>query len=209
MSTCAQQRAKQQWDLEPKRNAARQKRKITTFIMTKLKNLTQLFKTPEENWRFQWNPQCHASHEKGSPPPRLRHRKLQCQKKAGETLALSEGRLSLRKRERQVKTFESQRCLRHRGRNQEDHVADLGCHSWHHDKFGAHSRANQQSHGNSNSKDCTEMKVRRHFIAQMCGKVPSLECLNFHRQMQLTHRISKCRRHKEADQSSVMVMHAT
>ena len=38
---------------------------------------------------------CHWLREYASPPPRDRRRKLQCQKKAGETLALREGQLSL------------------------------------------------------------------------------------------------------------------
>ena len=48
--------------------------------------------------------------------------------------ALSKGRLSLIKTERQIKTFESERCILHKGRkhSHEDRVADRGFHWWHH-----------------------------------------------------------------------------
>ena len=78
---------------------------FTVFHQAKLKNLTPLFRTPERSWRFLWNSNAvrHTTHH--------RRRKLQCQTLAARRPpALSEGRLTLTKRARQIKASESHRC---------------------------------------------------------------------------------------------------
>ena len=103
-----------------------------------------------------------------------------------ETLAFGEGD-SLTNRERQIKVFESQRVVLHRGRNHphEDLVADRGFHPgiifiWH-----THYCADQQSHENSIIKDSKERRMRRSLIAKRLANVLSLVCLYFHRQKHL------------------------
>ena len=105
--------------------------KLTIFLLTKWKNLAPLFTAPERSWKFQRDEPCHSLHENASLPTQ----KVALSKvDGGKPSALSEGRLSVTKREWQVRAFESQTCILHQGRNQphDDHVADREFHSWHH-----------------------------------------------------------------------------
>ena len=73
--------AKQQWDTEKNKTKYKlhaRRRQVKIFFLTKLKNLTPLFGTPERSWKFQWHQQCLGLHDYASPPPRHRRRTLQC-----------------------------------------------------------------------------------------------------------------------------------
>ena len=52
--------------INPKFKLHAKRGKITIFFLTKLKNLTPPFWTPESSWKFQWNQQCHLLQENAS-----------------------------------------------------------------------------------------------------------------------------------------------
>ena len=120
-----------------------------------------------------------------APPRVTRHRmpaaKTQTQQVAaplvGEErpLALSEGRLSLSlpRRERQIKAFESKRCILHKGRNHshEDFVADQGFHSWHPSNL-VHTRVPSSNATKTPPlKIAREGRLERHLIAKRLGHI--------------------------------------
>ena len=112
MSKCAHKKAKQRWDIEkPKLQAARQNWETSTIILpTKLKNLNASKK-------------LNIPVEPAVPcVPRIRI------STDAESCSAKSSRLSVVKRDRQIKAFESQRRILHKGRNHshEDHVAGRG-----------------------------------------------------------------------------------
>ena len=103
-------------------------------LPTKLKNLTQLLRTPEI-LEMPVEPAVQCFTRVCIPTATTPTQKVAVSKAVGRRpLALSEERLSLTKRERQIEAFESQRCILHKERNHwhEDHAADRGFHSRHH-----------------------------------------------------------------------------
>ena len=96
--------------------------------------MTPLFRTPERSWQFLWNQQCHAVRKHTSLRQDTDAKSCNVKSRREGTTALSEGRLSLTKREREVKVFESQMNILRRGRydSLEDHVTYRRFNSRHH-----------------------------------------------------------------------------
>ena len=74
---------------KPKIQVARQMTKIHDTLPTNLNNLAPVYETPGRNWRFQWDPQCHASNTYASRPPlKHRHRKVAVSREGRATLSI-------------------------------------------------------------------------------------------------------------------------
>ena len=150
MAKCNPKKAKPHGNIEKPTPAARQKRKITIFLLTKLKNLTPLFRTPKKKLEIPVETAMPRVTRVRIPTARRPRQNVAMSKESGRRpQALSEERLSLTDRERQNTAFESQRCTLHKERNlaHEDHVADRRFHSWHHyNLVPTPVRANQQKY---------------------------------------------------------------
>ena len=89
--------------ISPKYKLFVRRGRFTMFFPTKLNNLSLLSRLLERSWRFEWNQQCYTLHKHASRPPRHRRRKLH----GCKPFAMSQGGLSLTKRERQRKSVQS------------------------------------------------------------------------------------------------------
>ena len=174
MSKCAQKKAEQRWHIEESNiRAARQKRKMFDIPPNEMQNIDAIIPNARKKLQMPVETAMPCVTQACISTAKTPTQKVAVSKEGGERLlAFSEGRLSLSltKRERTIKTFGSQRCIRHKGRNcpREDHVADryiLLC--------------NKQSHENSNRKTAPD---------KVCDKFhtsPCLDCFFLHRQRQL------------------------
>ena len=79
MSKCTQKKAKPQWEIEKNRiQVARQKRKIHDILPDEVEEFDAVIK----NTRKKLNIPVEPAVPSASPPPRHKHKKLQCQNKA-------------------------------------------------------------------------------------------------------------------------------
>ena len=150
---------KQLLDLhKPKIQVARQKMKIHDILPGEVEAFDAIVRNARKKLV------CCVTQENTSLPPSQKHRKLKCHTQRGETLALSEGRLSLTERDRQIQVFEFQMCI-----IRMEITLQIK---------GTHSCADQQSHEHCISKDYKGRMIGRNLLwPKDWRKVPSLECL--------------------------------
>ena len=134
MSQCAQEEVKAAMENSPEKQAARQKMEIHDSPPDEVEEFDAIIETARKKLEFPVEPVMPCVTLVRIYTAKAQTHKVAVSKEGGRRpLALSQRIPSLTRREREIKAFESPRCILHNGRNcsHEDHVADRRCHSWH------------------------------------------------------------------------------